>query len=148
MFYRLKGCGRCGGDLLQDNDEWRCLQCGHVYYPECAQLELEWAVVAQAGFTSSQKDDQKDDREDDREDDRQRPKIRRSARHLTPDTSVTRFNEEQWWDRNQPIIGHLDQGMKVREIAEIVGKGPRQIRVVRERLRDLRSANLELAGVS
>jgi hypothetical protein len=144
MLYRLKGCGRCGGDLLQDNDEWRCFQCGHVYYPERtperAQLPLEWAVVAQAGFASNEKDD--------RDDDRQRPKVRRSARHLTPDTSVTRFNEERWWDRNQQIISHLDQGLKVREIAEIVGKGPRQIRVVRERLRDLRSENLEMVGVA
>ena len=38
------------------------------------------------------------------------------------------------------VIFHLDQGKKVLEIAEIDGKGPRQIRVVRKRRRDLRSA--------
>jgi len=46
------------------------------------------------------------------------------------------------------VIFHLDQGKKVLEIAEIAeidGKGPRQIRVVRERLRDLRSAEPALA---
>ncbi|MQF91370.1 MAG: hypothetical protein FI733_04950 [SAR202 cluster bacterium] len=42
--------------------------------------------------------------------------------------------------RNQLVIFHLDQGKKVLEIAEIDGKGPRQIRVVRKRRRDLRSA--------
>lgn len=136
MLYRLKGCGRCCGDLLQDGDEWRCFQCGHIYYPACAPVPLEPAIGAGAGFASHN------------DDNRQRPKIRRSARHLNPDMSVTRFNEEQWWDRNQQVIQHLDQGMKVREIAEIVGKGPRQIRVVRERLRDLRSAKQELVGVS
>jgi len=104
MLYQLKGCGRCGGDLLQDNDEWRCFLCGHVYYPERAQLQLEWVVVAQEGFISTEGGD------------RQRPKVRRAARHLTPDTSATRFNEEKWWDRNQQIISHLDQGMKEREI--------------------------------
>jgi hypothetical protein len=27
---RIRGCGRCGGDLVHDvfEDEWRCLQCG------------------------------------------------------------------------------------------------------------------------
>ena len=38
------------------------------------------------------------------------------------------------------VIFHLDQGKKVLEIDEIDGKGPRQIRVVRKRRRDLRSA--------
>ena len=47
-------------------------------------------------------------------------------------------------NKNQQVIFHLDQGKKVREIAEIVGKGPQQIRVVRERLRGLRSAAPEL----
>jgi len=38
------------------------------------------------------------------------------------------------------VIFHLDQGKKVLEIAEIDGKGPWKIRVVRKRRRDLRSA--------
>ena len=54
--------------------------------------------------------------------------------------AATRFNEEQWWAKNKTVIYHLDQGKKVREVAEIVGQGPRLIRVVRERLRDLRTA--------
>ena len=43
------------------------------------------------------------------------------------------------WNKNQLVIFHLGQGKKVREIAKIDGKGPRQIRVVRKRRRDLRS---------
>ena len=42
--------------------------------------------------------------------------------------------------RNQLVISHLGQGKKVLEIAEIDGKGPRQIRVVQKRRRGLRSA--------
>lgn len=71
---------------------------------------------------------------------RERPKARRSARHLMPKNTVSRFNEQMWWNKNRLVIYHLDQGKEVREIAEIVGRGPRQIRLVRERLRDLRSA--------
>ena len=26
--WRLKGCSRCGGDLLMEDGEWVCLQCG------------------------------------------------------------------------------------------------------------------------
>lgn len=29
----LGGCERCQGDLVPEYDEWRCLQCGHRYYP-------------------------------------------------------------------------------------------------------------------
>ncbi|MEC7747680.1 MAG: hypothetical protein VX572_01860, partial [Chloroflexota bacterium] len=65
-------------------------------------------------------------------------------RHRNPVVAASKSNEEQWWNKNQQVIFHLGQGKKVCEIAEIVGKGPRQIRVVRERLRGLRSAAPEL----
>ena len=81
----------------------------------------------------------------DGESSRKRPIVRRSARHLNPLVTASRFNEELWWSKNQLVIFHLDQGKKVRGIAEIVGKGPRQIRVVRERPRELRSAEPALA---
>jgi hypothetical protein len=32
MVLRFKGCRRCTGDLVLEDDEWRCLQCGHYYY--------------------------------------------------------------------------------------------------------------------
>jgi len=71
------------------------------------------------------------------------PKIKRSARHLNPVLADTKSNEERWWNKNQQVIRHLVQGLKVREIAEMVGRGPRWIRVIRDRLRDLRSAVTE-----
>ena len=137
MLYKFKGCGTCGGDLLQDSDEWRCFQCGHVYYPSVptTELKLEAVAVQEPKFRFEIDEEP------------ERPVVRRSARHLNPDHEVTRSNEEKWLEKNRQVIQHLDQGKKVREIAEIVGKGPRQIRVVRERLRGRRSTEPELAGV-
>ena len=34
MLYKFKSCGKCGGDLRLDEDEWCCFQCGTVYYPQ------------------------------------------------------------------------------------------------------------------
>ena len=82
---------------------------------------------------------------DDGESSRNPPIVRRSARHLNPLVTASRFNEELRWSKNQLVIFHLEQGKKVREIAEIVGKRPQQIRVVWERPRDLRSAEPALA---
>ncbi len=131
MLYLFKGCGKCSGDLLMDTDEWRCFQCGRVYYPTRPPEEqlLDRVAIQESAAIGADLD---------------RPKARRSARHLNPVVAATRSNEERWWNKNRQVILHLDQGKKVREIAEIVGKGPRQIRVVRERLRDLRSAVPEL----
>ena len=30
--YRLKACRRCGGDLVRDETDWICLQCGSYSY--------------------------------------------------------------------------------------------------------------------
>lgn len=137
MLYLFKGCRKCCGDLIQDGDEWRCFQCGHVYYPQCPAMERQLKA----------EDFERLDVASETGTERKRPVVRRSARHLTPVLAATRLNEQQWWAKNKTVIYHLDQGKKVREIAEIVGKGPRQIRVVRERLRDLRTAEPELVGV-
>ena len=51
-------------------------------------------------------------------------------------------SDERWWARNREIIGYLDQGLSVREVAKRANRGERQIRVVRERLYDLRAASL------
>lgn len=34
---RLKGCAKCGGDLITDYDDWQCLQCGRYYYSTTPQ---------------------------------------------------------------------------------------------------------------
>ena len=106
MLYLFKGCGKCCGDLALDGDEWRCFQCGRVYYPNrsAVELQLDAADVEHVGG--------------------ERPKVRRSVRHLNPVLAATRFNEEQWWAKNETAIYHLDQGKKVREISEIVGQAP------------------------
>ncbi len=118
---------------MQDGDEWLCFQCGRVYYPQNSPMDLQldapgFERLDTAGESS--------------------PKVRRSARHLNPMLKAIRFNDETWWTKNKTVIYHLDQGKKVREIAEIVGQGPRQIRVVRERLRDMRTAEPELFGAA
>ncbi len=137
MLYLFKGCGKCCGDLVQEGDEWRCFQCGRVYYPQSSSTELQLNA----------KDIERSETAGETGTDRNRPMVRRSARHLNPVLAATRLNEEQWWTKNKSVIYHLDRGKKVREIAEIVGLGPRQVRVVRERLRDLRTAEPELLGV-
>jgi hypothetical protein len=131
MLYLFKGYGKCEGDLLMDTDEWRCFQCRRVYYPARTPEEQQLDRTAFQGSSAVCEDSD-------------RPEVRRSARHLNPVVAASKANEEQWWNKNQQVIFHLDQGKKVREIAEIAGKGPRQIRVVRERLRDLRSTAPEL----
>jgi len=131
MLYLFKGYGKCEGALLMDTDEWHCFQCRRVYYPARTPGEQQLDRTAFQGSSAVCEDSD-------------RPEVRRSARHLNPVVAASKANEEQWWNKNQQVISHLGQGKKVREIAEIAGKGPRQIRVVRERLRDLRSAAPEL----
>lgn len=31
-WFRLKGCAKCGGDLMLEELDWLCLQCGTYYY--------------------------------------------------------------------------------------------------------------------
>ena len=44
--FLLKGCVSCGGDLILDDGDWLCLQCGRYYYarPKPAALPhwREW----------------------------------------------------------------------------------------------------------
>jgi hypothetical protein len=39
-----------------------------------------------------------------------------------------------WWERNAEIIQHLDAGERTADIALVVGKSARQIRLVNEQL--------------
>ena len=41
MLCRLKECQKCRGDLVLDGEEWRCWQCGHYYYPNMPEMQLE-----------------------------------------------------------------------------------------------------------
>ena len=64
----------------------------------------------------------------------------RAERNINSVIRATEVSDERWRSRNRHIIEYLDQGKSVQEIARLVGVGPRQIRVIRERLTDLRSA--------
>lgn len=38
MVLRFKGCGKCTGDLVLEDADWRCLQCGRYYYTGLARI--------------------------------------------------------------------------------------------------------------
>ena len=39
MVYYFKACARCNGDLVEDGDERRCVQCGRVLYSHNIETE-------------------------------------------------------------------------------------------------------------
>lgn len=133
MLCRLKECGKCGGDLVLDFDEWRCFQCGRIYYPKRAPMELLLDPMEVHHPMSTDISPGEADL------DRKRRKARRSPRRINSVVEAKHRSEENWWNRNQQVIYHLDKGNSVRQIAEIVGRGARQVRMVRERLYDLRA---------
>ena len=50
--FRLKGCAKCGGDLVVDELDWLCLQCGTYYYTNLYQRRTQ-AGRTQAGRTQA-----------------------------------------------------------------------------------------------
>ena len=118
-----------------DTPDWRCWQCGRYYYPERSLWELLLNPAESQHPLAVQE----------AEPERKRRKATRSRR-INSVIAATDRSDNRWWDRNQLVISYLDQGRTVREIAEIVGACPRQIRVIRERLYDLRANALEPAA--
>ncbi len=53
-------------------------------------------------------------------------------------------SEFRWWYKNRDIIAFLDEGRTVREIASLINRGQCQIRVIRERLNELRDCGAEM----
>ena len=41
MFCRLKGCTKCGGDLIPDEQDWKCFQCARYYYARPAGYNVD-----------------------------------------------------------------------------------------------------------
>ena len=39
-WFRLKACVKCQGDLVWDDGDWLCLQCGRYYYTRLYQPEV------------------------------------------------------------------------------------------------------------
>ena len=129
MLYQLKNCRKCRGDLVLDGDEWRCWQCGHYYYPRPGKgpglerprdptiLDPDSPVTTAPSTRAT-----------------------RSLRDINAAIAARDRSDKRWWIRNMEIIRRLDEGRSVKEIAMTVGRGPRQVRVVREKLYDLRSS--------
>ena len=133
MFCRLKACRKCGGDLVLDGDEWRCWQCGQYYYPMRTLLEMpeeppDPELLPADGEVNERRP--------------HRRRARRSPRNINSRIMAKDRSDRRWCLRNREVIRHLDQGLSVREISQLVARGERQIRIVRERLNDLRAAGV------
>ena len=133
MMCKLKACPKCAGDLVLDSDEWRCWQCGQYYYPKPPLLDLapnlpgaELTVTGSSRTISVQ-----------------RCTGRRAARDINSVIAAKVRSEHRWWNRNRDVVRFLDEGRAVREISALIGRGQRQIRVIRERLNDLRTDDLD-----
>lgn len=127
MLWHLKSCGRCSGDLALEEDFWRCWQCGHHYYPKVFQRSEH---PSEADSPSPQGHDLRR---------RKNGYGGRADKNINSMIRAKFVSDERWWTRNQRIIAYLDGGWPVREIALVTERGPRQIRVIRERLADLRA---------
>ena len=132
MLFWFRQCGKCGGDLMSDSDEWTCFQCGRTYYPQPASAELlskpnsEDQPASNALLPS----------------DGQRRR-RRKPRRINAVIAAKERSDERWRGKNEEVIFHLEQGKCVRDISEILGRNARQIRGVRERLTEQRAAETE-----
>ena len=49
--YRLKACTKCEGDLVLDDDEWKCSQCGTYYYT--IRQVVESIIICSCGFQTN-----------------------------------------------------------------------------------------------
>ncbi|PKB79526.1 MAG: hypothetical protein BZY88_12845 [SAR202 cluster bacterium Io17-Chloro-G9] len=142
MQCQLKSCSKCQGDLVLDGDEWRCWQCGQYYYPvrspeALSDLMEETAVVPVATAPKAKRTQPMPPR---------RPT--RSLRDVNSRIAARDRSERRWWLKNLEIVRHLDDGKSVKEISSLVGRGQRQVRIVRERLYDMRPTGAIEALVS
>ena len=141
MLCLLKNCRKCSGDLILDGDEWRCWQCGQYYYPmsdspDMLEVPPNPEMVAAAGEGAFGET---------------KTRVSRSLRNLNSRIIARDRSDNRWWDRNRDVVKYLDQGLSVREISGLASHGERQVRIIRERLHDLRTNNPEgevLAAVS
>ena len=122
-FWRFKGCSRCSGDLVLEDSEWRCLQCGHYYYPNVPQFSEPSLVHASPSPPI--------------------PVERERSRGYAGEDVNSVVRGDSWRSRNGQIISYLDEGLTIREISLLTGSGQRRIRGVRERLADLEGQSVE-----
>ncbi len=129
MWCRLKGCPKCRGDLVLDGDEWRCWQCGQYYYPKPALLDLPEEPVQSSPVSAGETGEVVG---------RPRLRAKRAPRNINSLIMAKDRSDRRWWRRNKELVKYLDEGRTIREISLMLARGERQIRVVRERLHDLR----------
>ncbi len=138
MICKLRACPKCSGDLVLGRDEWRCWQCGKYYYPRPAPTDMPPSPIASGhpvapgGVTVAPP----------------RRRDRRAPRDINTVITAKDRSESRWWNRNADVIRYLDEGRTVREISALIGLGQRQIRVIRERLNDIRSNVADLAAAA
>ena len=140
----LKGCIRCGGDVVSDEGDWKCWQCGQYFYPPPeGDLRLEpmdeTHPMPPEGDEGSGLDPFDISSGDVPKRGRRKKYGPRAARNIDAVVRAKEARDERWWARNTHIVEHLDRGLSVREIAVLVERGQRQIRNIRERLADLRA---------
>ena len=109
MLMNLASCPKCVGDLVQEEDEWRCLQCGHLYYPQPVSLPA-----------ADSNDGQKWSR---------RPSGGIPGRNIN--SLIEAQNRKQ--ERHPQVVTYLNEGRSVHEIAAFTGLSQRTVRSVRER---------------
>ena len=127
MLCQLKSCQMCNGDLVLDVDEWRCLQCARYYYPRPAALDFLFESRApEAPSLNGAEPEQA-----------RRRRRGRAPRGINSVVAARTRSDQRWRLRNGEIIRHLEEGRSVAEIALLMGRGQRQIRTVRERLKNL-----------
>ena len=121
--WKFKSCSKCGGDLFAQDGEWGCIQCGRYYYPK-ADLPLEYPQLTAA--VSGEGDDN-------------RRKRRRAGgiagRNINAVVRSQVASTQKWRERNQQVIACLNAGQSVAETVGALGRDPRQVRSVAERLR-------------
>ena len=132
MTWRFKACDRCGGgDLTMDDGEWRCWQCGHIYFPP-RRLD----PLFRFDPTAIQSTDETANK-----------RRRRSTgpRKINTVIQVSERNAERWWARNREIIDYLDAGKSVKEISFLIGRHAGHVRSVKDELSEMRAAEQSLS---
>ena len=121
VLWRFLGCLKCSGDLLWDEDRWRCFQCGHYYYTHLLQ-PVEHPPEPDLAPPQGGR--------------------QRASRNISSQILAKKSSDARWWERNRQLISYLDEGRSVREVAAVATQSKRAVRGVAARLADLKDANM------
>ena len=142
MQCRFKSCSKCGGDLVLEEADMRCMQCARYYYAQPSDVTGETYYFTSRAAPVVANDLEVSGSNGDGEGPVRRlmgPRRTRSLRSINSMIHAKNTGEERWWVRNKEIIEHLEKGLSVREVSDLVHRGQRHIRTVRERLADLQA---------